>query len=149
MAHESSKILSCMIMLAFLSPLAMVWAQGESGVTASPGKANPHHGDGGCGACHVASEAELKSFFTSDGKKRSLRADLVAVCRQCHGVGFGHGVGKKPELNRASLPLAADGTITCAVTCHDMHLPDVSDRHQNRYHLRLPIERLCVSCHNK
>ncbi len=94
-------------------------------------------------------EAKLKSLSVPVSNKQSLRADLVAVCRKCHGVGFGHGVGKKPDMNRESLPLGTDGTITCAITCHNMHLKDATDWHQKRYHLRLPIGKLCISCHNK
>ncbi len=147
MATENGSIFSRMAALVFLAPLSMAWAQGE--ITSSAKSVNPHTESANCEVCHMVPEAELKSLSVPGSKMRSLRADLVTVCRQCHGVGFGHGVGKKPEMNRESLPLDTDGTITCAITCHSMHLKDATDWHQKRYHLRLPIEKLCISCHNK
>jgi hypothetical protein len=41
-----------------------------------------------------------------------------------------------------------EGKITCAITCHDMHIKS-DDRTQSRYHLRYEKNRLCLSCHNK
>lgn len=112
-------------------------------------EANPHEDSEHCGVCHVISKEKLEGFFTSKTLKRQLRADHVALCRQCHGIGFGHGVGKKPDMNRERLPLADDGTITCATTCHSMHVKNPSDHEQEHYHLRLPVATICFSCHEK
>lgn len=134
------------LLLALLTIAPSVFAA-PSPVT--PKHINPHGEGGDCSLCHLLSAKELSRLTAADAAKRRLRADFVAVCLQCHGVGFGHGVGKKPDMNRESLPLDKDGKITCAVTCHNMHLKDPLSPHQDRYHLRLPSERLCVSCHDK
>lgn len=110
---------------------------------------NPHSDGGDCALCHVASKESLNSWFTFGSTKRALIADPVALCQKCHGVSFGHGVGKKPKINRAELPLDADNSINCALTCHDMHLAEPVDAKQGHFHLRLPISKLCISCHNK
>lgn len=115
----------------------------------SAGIKNPHGADSECSFCHVASADSLNSWFSFGSTKRALIADPVSLCQKCHGVDFGHGVGKKPAINRAKLPLTADGTINCALTCHDMHAKDPIDAIQKRYYLRLPPIELCASCHNK
>lgn len=110
---------------------------------------NPHLAPESCGVCHVQPKEKLESFFTSSVSKRQLRSDHVALCKQCHGMGFGHGVGMKPVMNREGFPLAADGTITCATTCHAMHVKNPADQEQEHYHLRLPLAKICFSCHDK
>jgi len=110
---------------------------------------NPHNDDGDCSICHVAPVEKLKGWFVFPSTKRQLKEDPNTLCRKCHGLSFGHGVGKKPALNLAGLPLSEDGTINCALTCHDMHISGVEDLSQQRLHLRLPNTKLCVSCHDK
>ena len=110
---------------------------------------NPHADAESCGVCHVLPKEKLGSFFASSASKRELRSDHVALCKQCHGMGFGHGVGMKPEMNRDGLPLAGDGTITCATTCHAMHVKNAVDQEQEHYHLRIPLSKICFSCHEK
>ncbi len=123
----------------------LVWG-GE--VASRQAKPSPHGDNAQCGVCHVASVEDLNSWFTFQSTKKQLIADFNSLCRNCHGVEFGHGVGKKPALNRDPLPLALDGTIACAITCHNMHVKS-DDPGQNRYHLRASPEKLCISCHNK
>lgn len=109
---------------------------------------SPHGIDGMCQVCHVEPEDTLTGWFTSGARKRSMILDSNALCRQCHGIDFGHGVGEIPRLNREDLPMDKDGKIACAITCHNMHIK--SDNHaQNKYHLRLSIPNLCLSCHKK
>ena len=113
-----------------------------------PAKINPHTDKGNCEQCHVASEEELNSWFTFPSTKKALRKDFNAVCQQCHGVQFGHGVGKWTKINLEGLPMDSQGNIACAITCHDMHAKS-DDFKQSRFHLRLPQQALCLSCHNK
>ena len=109
---------------------------------------SPHGIDGMCQVCHVEPEDTLTGWFTSGTRKRNMILDNNALCRQCHGFDFGHGVGKIPKQNREELPMDKEGKIACAITCHNMHIK--SENHaQNRYHLRLKVPNLCLSCHNK
>jgi hypothetical protein len=114
----------------------------------NPKKASPHGVSGACHFCHVESEDTLNGWFVLPSTKKKLTLDYVAVCRQCHGVDFGHGVGRVPKLNREELPLDNNGKIACAITCHDMHVKS-TDSIQSRYFLRLKGGGLCLSCHNK
>lgn len=111
--------------------------------------ASPHNENADCALCHVAPREKLESWFTFGSTKRQLTADHNALCRKCHGVSFGHGVEKKPALNRENLPLSPDGTINCALTCHDMHVVSADNPDQQRLHLRMPLVKLCLSCHDK
>ncbi|MBT1074512.1 cytochrome C [Geobacter grbiciae] len=113
------------------------------------GAVNPHASPESCGVCHVLPKEKLGSFFVANATKRQLLTNPVALCRQCHGMEFGHGIGMKPEMNRESLPLAEDRTITCAITCHAMHVKNPDHQEQERYHLRLPLSKICLSCHEK
>lgn len=121
-------------------------------------KVNPHSEGGDCAVCHVAPPDKLRGWFVFGSTKREMKADLNQLCLQCHtvkpepegslGVGIGHATGKKPAANRGDLPLASDGTITCATTCHNMHV--ISDNRQlQQKHLRLPANSLCISCHDR
>jgi len=110
---------------------------------------NPHGDSGECSLCHVSPVDKLRGWFVLPSTKRQLVADPTTICQKCHGLSFGHGVGKKPHMNRSGLPLSADGTINCALTCHDMHIKVVDSDNQQRFHLRLPHTTLCVSCHDK
>lgn len=109
---------------------------------------NPHTLKGNCDICHSASEKDLNSWFTFSSTKRLMKKDLNMTCQQCHGVEFGHGIGKWTNLNRDNLPMDANGYIACAITCHDMHVK-TTDQHQNKFHLRVPSNKLCLSCHDQ
>lgn len=111
-------------------------------------KINPHTGKGNCQLCHVATEDDLNGWFTFASTKRAFRKDFNELCRQCHGVQFGHGIGKAPSMNKLDLPLDAEGRIACAITCHNMHVKS-DDMVQQKYHLRFTQFKLCVSCHKE
>lgn len=120
--------------------------------------ASPHSEAGDCGICHVAPADKLRSWFAFASTKREMKVDLNQMCLKCHpvepshagsfiGVGLGHATGKKTALNNRNLPLASDGTITCAITCHDIHIAPKNGQPRNKL-LRLPVNELCLSCHN-
>lgn len=109
---------------------------------------NPHTDSGDCSLCHVAPVEKLRGWFVFGSTKRRLVADPTALCLKCHSAGFGHGTGKKPKQNLAELPLAADGTINCALTCHNMHIRNDDDGIQERLHLRHSGDKMCKSCHD-
>lgn len=121
-------------------------------------KVNPHSDVTGCSVCHVASPEKLRGWFVFGSTKRAMKTDMNQLCLQCHtivpepegslGVGIGHAAGKKTAINHRNLPLASDGTITCATTCHNMHVTS-DDRLQQLKHLRVPVNVLCVSCHDR
>ena len=113
-----------------------------------PSKINPHTRKGNCQLCHVATEDDLTSWFTFTSTKKKFRKDFNELCRQCHGVQFGHGVGKAPMMNTRDLPLDGEGKIACAITCHNMHVKS-ADLPQQKYHLRFPQRELCASCHKE
>ncbi|HEY3306883.1 MAG TPA: hypothetical protein VGJ93_00365 [Desulfuromonadaceae bacterium] len=108
---------------------------------------NPHGNTGACSVCHIISADQLNNPSVPDSIKTKLKADPVALCQGCHGTGFGHGIGEKPVIKSTELPLGEDGSINCAVTCHQMHDPTVVT--QKNFLLRLPSEKLCFSCHDK
>ena len=109
---------------------------------------SPHSESSDCSVCHIAPAEKLRSWFVFVSTKKQLKNDLNEVCQHCHGSNFGHATGKKTSVNHAGLPLAGDGTVTCATTCHNMHIRS-EDQKQQFYHLRLPIDSLCISCHDK
>ena len=121
--------------------------------------ANPHSETGDCSICHVAPADKLRGWFTFGSTKRELKYDLNQICLNCHtiepahagggvlGVGKGHATGSKPAINRQNLPLASDGTVTCAITCHNMHVTS-DDRQMQLKHLRVTANSMCLSCHN-
>lgn len=109
---------------------------------------SPHNDSGECTICHVYPAETLRGWFVLGSTRKKLKNDLVEVCRKCHGSGFGHGTGKKTAVNHGGLPLDDRGEITCATTCHDMHVKS-EDPKQTFYHLRLPFDALCVSCHDE
>ncbi len=121
-------------------------------------KVSPHTDSGDCLVCHVAPADKLRSWFALGSTKRELKHDLIKVCTNCHtvkpdeangiAVGIGHATAKKPETNHQNLPLSNDGTINCATTCHNMHVT-ADDRRQQKQHLRLPVNSLCIACHDK
>lgn len=129
-----------------------------SSVCAEEAKISPHSDSGDCSICHVALADKLRSWFAFGSTKREMKDDLNRTCKKCHnvqidtpagdlGVGVGHATGKKPAVNHQNFPLAPDGTITCATTCHDMHVQS-KDIHQQRKHLRVPAKDLCIACHD-
>lgn len=119
----------------------------QSSLTNQPA-VNPHMQSENCDICHVISQDDLNSWFTFPSTKKAMKKDLNSTCQQCHGVEFGHGIGKWTKLNRANLPLDSEGYIACAITCHDMHVK-ATDQHQNKFHLRAPSMKLCLSCHDQ
>jgi hypothetical protein len=120
-------------------------------------KVSPHSDNGDCAICHVAPTEKLRSWFAFGSTKREMKPDLDKICRGCHviepeqagslGVGKGHAAGKKPAINVNNLPLAKDGTINCATTCHNLHIS--SDAKPSLVHkrLRASSNELCTSCH--
>lgn len=149
MRFHARKIISIAVTILFIS---------SSVCQAGNVPATIHSETGDCSICHVASAEKLRGWFTFGTTKRELKNDLNQVCLACHtvepthaggffGVGIGHGVGKKPELNLQNLPLAVDGTITCATTCHNVHVISDDGRLQRKL-LRAPVNSLCISCHN-
>ena len=109
---------------------------------------SPHSDSGDCTLCHAFPAEKLRSWFALGSTKRKLKDGPVEVCKKCHGLDFGHGIGRCTAVNHAKLPLADDGTITCATTCHSMHIR-TEDPKQTFLHLRLPFDSLCISCHDK
>jgi hypothetical protein len=108
---------------------------------------SPHRAGGDCTVCHVYPAEKLRGWFVLGSTKREMKANPVELCAKCHGLGFGHAVGKKTPINHSGLPLDSRGEITCATTCHDMHVI-TEDQKQNFYHLRMPFDSLCISCHD-
>jgi len=139
---------SLMILIVSAGIVSQASAAGDPKARALYG-ASPHNDKGDCALCHVASAETLRGWFVFGSTKRQLVSDPTTLCQKCHGVSFGHGVGRKPEMNRAELPLSANGTINCALTCHNMHISNTGDPVQDRFHLRLPVASLCLSCHEK
>lgn len=141
---------------AILIPL-VVLALCKTVCFAEDKKISPHSDEGDCAICHVAPANKLRSWFVFSSTKREMKADLNQLCLNCHTVGptpegsldigIGHATGKKLTINRKNLPLASDGTITCATTCHKMH-PDSDNSQLPRKRLRFSISELCMSCHN-
>jgi len=88
---------------------------------------NPHLGRQGetrCWVCHTG-----VPVATEDGR-RTLRAEVWRLCRFCHGVEVQkhwHNVEVVESLP-AALPLAPDGSRTCA-TCHDPHGTTTATHH--------------------
>lgn len=137
----------CFILIAALLVMTAGPGMAEEAGKAPTEKIYPHGEKGNCDICHVAPESDLNSWFTFGSTKKRLRSDFNGLCLQCHTVDMGHGVGKRPQMNRERLPLDSDGKITCAITCHDMHIKS-EDQKQNHYHLRTTPDRLCHSCHD-
>lgn|GEM_PF-1923513 len=106
--------------------------------------ANVHRKDAPCQTCHTADAVTLNR--NASRAKLLLRPDLEAVCNRCHGdQGASHKTGGKPTMPvPATLPLSADGRLTCA-TCHFMH----SENNSFGDFVRLDNRRgqLCLSCH--
>jgi predicted CXXCH cytochrome family protein len=121
-------------------------------------RVSPHSESGDCSVCHVAPKDTLRGWFVFGSTKRELKDDLNKSCLQCHtvepshgggflGVGKGHATGKKPSINRKDLPLSSDGTVNCAMTCHNVHVSS-DDKTLQRKLLRMSVNDLCYSCHN-
>jgi hypothetical protein len=108
---------------------------------------NPHGKHGDCTVCHALTSDELKSGGLSRSEGVRMVRDADSLCKDCHGTAFGHAIGMGTQQNQDNLPLDVDGKITCAFTCHDMHVNNPVDQAQTRMHLRVPPERLCFGCH--
>jgi len=134
------------ILYILLLPLAAYALEGQ--LDQAGKRPSPHLSKGECQVCHLETEETLNSWFTFGSTKRKLRLGFNELCQQCHGLDFGHGVGKVPSQNLRDLPLDAEGKIACAVTCHNMHIV-AADPTQNRFHLRDKFGNLCLSCHKK
>lgn len=140
-------------MIAFLATVsgallfAGICGAGDSLARAKYGE-SPHSSNGDCSLCHVIPVEKLHSWFVFTSTKRQLKGGPVEVCQKCHGSGFGHATGRRTSQNHSKLPLNDDDTITCATTCHQMHIR-AEDPKQTFYHLRLPVDSLCISCHDK
>lgn len=95
--------------------------------------------------CHTADATLLSAH--RDAAAAALVPDLEAVCSRCHAdEGPSHRTGMAPKRPvPASLPLAADGTITCA-TCHFMHGEATTAESFERIDNRRG--QLCLTCHD-
>lgn len=146
----TSPATSCQMRLFFTAVMvALLWGTSGGQSVLAAEHVSPHDAQGACLSCHIAPERDLNADrFPFSGKKQ-LKYGVNGACLQCHGIDFGHGVGKKPEMNRTGLPLDGDGLIACAITCHDMHVVAAENPHQKAYHLRVPVEDLCFSCHDR
>lgn len=133
------------LLLVFALPASILAQEAPSGAVDK--KLNPHTGKGNCQVCHTEAEESLNAWSLFGSSKRRMKADHNTICIQCHGVQFGHGVGKVPETNVDDLPLDENGKIACALTCHSIHI-QAKDPTQNHYHLRFPVNRICESCHH-
>lgn len=143
-----SSVLIAVVSLALTAPpFAALCGAADPAARAKYG-ASPHSDNGDCTLCHVAAPEKLRSWFVFASTKREMKGGPVQVCQTCHGSGFGHATGRTTTINRAKLPLAPDGTITCATTCHQMHIHS-DDPQQTFYRLRLPADSLCLSCHDR
>ncbi|SNB45275.1 cytochrome C [Geobacter sp. DSM 9736] len=136
------------LLLMFVTLMISMPVTGEETPPGSQVTTYPHNDSAKCDLCHEATEEDLKSWFTFSSTKKKMRLDYNEVCWQCHDIDFGHGVGKSPKKNRENLPLDAEGKITCAITCHNMHIK-TSEQHQNKFHLRFSHMKLCLSCHDR
>jgi hypothetical protein len=130
--------------LALLAATAALVLFLSAGLAAKPHGENVHRPDGNCRTCHTLDAAALNADRAA--AKTALVPDLEARCNQCHSdEGPSHKTGIPPKRAEPdALPLAPDGTITCA-TCHFIHGEDVGFGH----FLRLDNRRggLCLSCH--
>lgn len=141
------------VFIAAITILSSLFLSGNSSFAADLNArakfgSSPHTDSGDCTICHVYPAETLRGWFVLGSTKRLLKDDLVEVCSKCHGSGFGHAIGKKTTINHSGLPLNGKSEITCATTCHNMHVKS-EDQKQTFYHLRLPFDALCVSCHDE
>jgi len=106
---------------------------------------NVHQTGVDCETCHTAAAALLSAH--RDAAASALVPDLDAVCIRCHGdEGPSHLTGIAPKRPvPTSLPLAANGTITCA-TCHFMHGEATTGESFERIDNRRG--QLCLTCHD-
>jgi hypothetical protein len=97
-----------------------------------------------CAVCHTGDVASLSARREAAGT--ALVPNLEAVCNGCHAdEGPSHRTGMHPKRpDPISLPLAADGTVTCS-TCHFVHGETTAaqsfERIDNRH------GQLCLTCH--
>ena len=113
-------------------------------VAKKPAGENVHRPDADCMGCHTADQATLGRDHAA--ARALLAADLEERCVLCHNdEGPSHHTGIRPrKAVPESLPLSAEGLITCA-TCHFVHgEPAAADDF-----LRIDNSRggLCLTCH--
>ncbi len=122
------KISGFVLFLVFFVFLKYAFCEEKSGY--------PHFSREGCNTCHV-----------SHGGKQLIK-DPITLCKECHPLSEGqhHKVDVKTKLNKASLPLDAEGKMVC-ITCHNMH-PKKGSPFENNL-LRTDPDSLCLSCHDK
>lgn len=120
----------------------------EAGVDEST---DPHR-EKKCQVCHIASNEVLAKENALESeiiRRKQMRTDLIDLCVQCHrdrsSEGAEHVVGVRTKLNRENLPLDHEGKISCATTCHDMHIKDPGLMGSLMRH---PVNTLCLSCHD-
>lgn len=108
-----------------------------------------------CKACHKAPDELLVKVEKGEGdatdlnEAKALKSDLNGICTGCHEPGKGdHAIGEVPKINKRHLPLDSDGRITCAVTCHNVHIKNINNPLVKKRLLRLPQKDLCFSCHD-
>lgn len=78
------------------------------------------------------------------GPAGALRADPIAICKDCHPQRHGnHPVGVVHKTPAKDLPYGEGGLLVCH-TCHDPH--DVRKGHKA---LRLAFNDLCLRCHQQ
>jgi predicted CXXCH cytochrome family protein len=86
-----------------------------------------------CNICHVSHKG---------GGLGLVKKTVTELCLECHPDRMGsteHVVGVIPSININRLPLI-DGKMNC-VTCHNPH----KNTFENM--LRIPPEKICLSCH--
>lgn len=77
-----------------------------------------------------------------------LKGGPNKVCENCHqDLHINHKIGVKTKFNKENLPLDEEGKITCAYTCHNVH-PDRGVDSEKKL-LRMEVNKICFSCHNK
>ena len=88
-----------------------------------------------CSYCHMT---------TGESDKIELRANVAALCVQCHADRKSpreHKVDIVAPMKVRDLPLSKDGLMTC-ITCHDPH-----GKSGYPMLLRVKPAELCLKCH--
>jgi len=135
---------------AFDEALHSFAAQGSVGSDRNP------HLDRSCNACHIADISFLDEVAggrakgkRAVGKAKEMKGDLNMVCTACHAADDGdHAIGIVPKTNKHDLPLDSKGEMTCATTCHNVHLQPDADEEMKKGLLRMAPEKICFSCHD-
>lgn len=127
-------------LLAFVAPATT----GRPGSAEAATGTNVHRAGVDCVPCHGQDAGWLAAHHAAAAT--TLKPDLDAVCAGCHAdEGPSHRTGivaKRPVP--PTLPLAADGTITCA-TCHFVHGEATTSESFER--IDNAHGELCLTCH--